>query len=140
MNSSHHSTQNYNNKLFASFVDPPSLEDKIIEIQQKYRILYNKIFVLKSNSNNEYVCTYSVDTGNVDSIPEDTILVHRKKDTNTLYTINALNNIIIGLNGGKLNKNFPIEWENYRNSILLTQNNILKIYKTKIHKIIEVGK
>ena len=27
-------------------------------------------------------------------LPENTILVHRKKETNTLYTINALNELI----------------------------------------------
>jgi hypothetical protein len=30
---------------------------------------------------------------NVSEIPENTILVHRKKETNTLYTINALNEL-----------------------------------------------
>jgi hypothetical protein len=30
----------------------------------------------------------------------NTILVHRKKETNTLYTINALNELIKKLNGG----------------------------------------
>jgi hypothetical protein len=63
-------------------------------------IMYNKMFVLHIKSNNEYVVTYNVDQGNVNDIPDNTILVHRKKDSNTLYTINALNELIKKLNGG----------------------------------------
>jgi hypothetical protein len=49
---------------------------------------------LHIKSNDEYVCTYNVDQPNINNIPENTILVHRKKETNTLYTINALNELI----------------------------------------------
>ena len=64
--------------------------------------------------------------------------IHRKKDTNTLYTINALNELIKSLNGGVVNTKFPINWKHYRNCILLTQHNELKQLNTKIHKIIEL--
>ena len=47
----------------------------------------------------------------------DTISLHRKKNTNTLYTINALNDLIRELNAGKLDKTYPIKWENYKNSL-----------------------
>ena len=100
--------------------------------------MYNKMFVLHVKSNNEYVVTYNVDQGNVSSIPDNTILVHRKKDSNTLYTINALNELIKGLNGGIVDSRFKVNWQHYRNTILLTQQNELKELKTKIHKIIEL--
>tara|TARA_R110000764_G_scaffold59984_2_gene129102 strand:- start:262 stop:564 length:303 start_codon:yes stop_codon:yes gene_type:complete len=100
--------------------------------------MYNKIFVLYIKSNNEYVCTYNIDQGNISEIPSNTILVHRKKDSNTLYTINALNELIKNLNGGVVNTKFPIEWQHYKNTILLTQHDELKQLKTKIYKIIEV--
>jgi len=100
--------------------------------------MYNKMFVLHIKSNDEYVVTYNVDQGNVSSIPENTILVHRKKDSNTLYTINALNELIKGLNGGIVDSRFRVNWQHYRNTILLTQQNELKELKTKIHKIIEL--
>ena len=45
--------------------------------------MYNKIFALYIKSNEEYVITYNVDQGNLNEIPSNTILVHRKKDTNT---------------------------------------------------------
>ena len=62
------------------------------------------------------------------------ILIHRKKDTNTLYTVNALNEIIKAVNNGILDKTFIISWENYKNSLLLTNNDgyrriVLELYK-----------
>ena len=96
------------------------------------------MFVLYIKSNEEYVITYNVDQGNVQEIPENTILVHRKKETNTLYTINALNELIKSLNGGVVDTKFPIDWQHYKNCVLLTQHNELKQLNTKIHKIIEL--
>ena len=98
----------------------------------------NKIFVLYIKSNNEYVCTYNIDQGNISDLPDNTILVHRKKDTNTLYTINALNTLIKALNGGILDPKFRVDWQHYRNCILLTQGNELRQLNTKVHKIIEL--
>jgi hypothetical protein len=96
------------------------------------------MFVLYVKSNDEYVITYNVDQGNVNDIPENTILVHRKKESNTLYTINALNELIKRLNGGVVDTQFQINWQHYKNCILLTQHNELKQLNTKIHKIIEL--
>ena len=127
-----------NNKLFCTFVRLEEIETKVEELSSTYSIMYNKMFVLHIKSNNEYVITYNVDQGNVNEIPENTILVHRKKETNTLYTINALNELIKKLNGGVVDTSFPINWKHYRNCILLTQHNELKQLNTKIHKIIEL--
>jgi hypothetical protein len=127
-----------NNKLFATFIDPRGLDDLIYNITSHYDIMYNKIFVLEILGKSEYVITYNVDQGNVDNIPENTILVHRKKESNTLYTINALNGLIKKLNGGVVDPRYRIEWQHYRNCILLTQNNELNQLNTKIHKIIDL--
>ena len=90
-----------NNKLFCTFVRLEEIDAKVEELSSTYSIMYNKMFVLHIKSNNEYVITYNVDQGNVSEIPENTILVHRKKDTNTLYTINALNELIKNLSSSK---------------------------------------
>ena len=58
------------------------------------------MFVLEIKDSSELVVTYNVDQGNISNIPANTILVHRKKESNTLYTINALNELIKSLNGG----------------------------------------
>ena len=127
-----------NNKLFCTFTSLEDLDNLIDSITSKYKVMYNKIFVLHVKSNDEYVCTYNIDQGNVSDIPANTILVHRKKESNTLYTINALNELIKRLNGGVVDTRFPIEWQHYRNTILLTQHDELKQLKTKIYKIIEL--
>lgn len=127
-----------NNKLFCTFTNLESLDALVGELSSKYSIIYNKMFVLEIVGKNEYVVTYNVEQGNVNEIPENTILVHRKKDSNTLYTINALNELIKKLNGGVVDTKFPIDWNHYRNCILLTQHNELNQLNTKIHKIIEL--
>ena len=136
--SSHTNTIDLNNRLLCTFTTKEDLDGLLDSITTKYDILYNKIFVLHIKSNDEYVCTYNIDQGNVNTIPSNTILVHRKKDSNTLYTINALNELIKTLNGGVVNTRFPIDWQHYRNTIMLTQDNELKQLRTKIYRIIEL--
>lgn len=127
-----------NNKLFCTFTSGEELDELVSELSTVYTIMYNKMFVLFVKSTNEYVVTYNVDQGNVNSIPENTILVHRKKETNTLYTINALNELIKKLNDGVVDMSYRVNWPHYRNSILLTQHNELKQLNTKVFKIIEL--
>jgi hypothetical protein len=133
-----HNISDLNNKLFCTFTTLEGLEGLVKSLSSQYNIMYNKMFALYIKSNEEYVLTYNVDQGNISEIPENTILVHRKKETNTLYTINALNELIKSLNGGVVDTKFPIDWQHYRNCILLTQHNELKQLNTKIHKIIEL--
>jgi hypothetical protein len=127
-----------NNKLFCTFTTLDKLEKTLVEVKSSYDIFYKKIFVLYIKSNEEYVCTYNVEPGSIEEIIPNTILVHRKKESNTLYTINALNELIKLLNGGVVDVRYKVNWPHYRNTILLTQHNELKQLKTKIHKIIEL--
>ena len=127
-----------NNKLFCTFASEDTLEDVLAQVKDKYNIIYNKIFVLYSKSQDEYICTYNVDFGNVSSFLENTILVHRKKESNTLYTINALNTLIKQLNGGVLDTSYRINWPDYRNCILLTKGPELKRINTKLFRILEL--
>jgi hypothetical protein len=69
-----------------------------------------------------------------------TILLHRKKETNSLYTINALNTLIKSLNNGYLDKSFMVDWNQYKNCILLTDGPNLRKLDTAIHKIIDFNK
>jgi hypothetical protein len=127
-----------NNKLFCTFTTLEGLDDLVQEIQYNYDILYNKIFILYIKSNDEYVCTYNVDPASMNNVLPNTILVHRKKESNTLYTINALNELIKRLNGGVVDIYYKVNWQHYKNTILLTQHNELKQLKTKIYQIIEL--
>ena len=127
------------NKLLCSFTAQNRLLDTIAGITSRYAILYDKMFVLESPQTTEYIITYNIDTENsVNEIPENTILLHRKKESNTLYTINALNTLIKELNNGMLDNQFKLNWNDYQNSILLTQGPDLRILNTKIYKIINI--
>lgn len=127
-----------NNKLFATFTKEEELGDLVARIRSTYEIRFNKIFVLEILDTDELVISYNVDNGNVDSIPSNTILLHRKKESNTLYTINALNELIKKLNNGVVDVNYKVDWNHYKNCILLTQHNSLKQLNTKIHSILEL--
>ena len=127
-----------NNKLFCTFITLEDLDSLVNSLTRSYTIMYDKIFVLEVKDNNEYVLTYNIEMANIAHIPENTILVHRKKESNTLYTINALNELIKKLNGGVVDTRFQIDWQHYKNTILLTQQNELRQLKTKIYKIIEL--
>ena len=128
------------NKLYCTFTTPDKIEETTNIIQLSYVILFDKIFVLESLDGEKIMLTYNVDMGNSDTsgIIDNTILVHRKKQTNTLYTINALNELIKSLNNGVLDKRFPIEWNDYRNCILLIQTEGFNKIDTKIREIIKL--
>ncbi len=103
-------------------------------------IVFDKIYAFQNEKDqHQLICTYNVeyDEDFIENVP-DTISLHRKKNTNTLYTINALNDLIRELNDGKLDKTFPIEWENYKNSLLLTNENGLNKIPTRIYSIVDV--
>ena len=132
-------TEDMKNKLFCSFTLNNNLPETLAGITSKYTILYNKIFILESIDTEELLITYNVDTEKpLTEIPDNTILLHRKKDSNTLYTINALNIIIKSLNGGVLDKSYQLNWLDYKNTVLLTQDDELRKIRTKIYKIINL--
>ena len=130
-----------NNRLYCTFATLDNFEEVVNTIQSSYVILFDKIFVLESLDGEKIMLTYNVDINNStkDSMVDNTILVHRKKQTNTLYTINALNELIKSLNNDVLDKKFPIEWENYKNCILLIQTEGLNRIDTKIKEIINLS-
>jgi len=129
--------QDLMNKLFCTFSSKDGLEKTLDTIKTEYTIMYNKIFVLESQDSDEYLCTYNIEIqGSNTKILPNTILLHRKKETNTLYTINSLNLLIKSLNEGVLDTSFRVNWQDYNNTVLLTQGSELKTLGTKIHKIV----
>ena len=66
-------TIDVNNKLFATFIALDDLDSLIDNLKTSYSIMYNKMFVLYVKSTDEYVVTYNVEQGNVNSIPTNTI-------------------------------------------------------------------
>ena len=130
-----------NNKLFCTFTSPADLEETVATINRKYSILFNKIFVLESPQSDELICTYNIDTGNIAASPlANTILLHRKKESNSLYTINALNILIRSLNNGILDTRYMVNWQDYKNCILLTNGPELRKLDTAIFKIVDFSR
>lgn len=127
------------NKLFCTFSTKDKLEETLQTIKNEYVIMYGKIFVLESAESDEFLCTYNIEVqeGNTRVLP-NTILLHRKKETNTLYTINSLNLLIKSLNEGILDTSYRVEWQDYKNTVLLSQGDELKKLSTKIHKIVNI--
>ena len=128
-------------QLLCTFTKRNNFKDTINVIIACNEIVFDKIYVFQNEDDqNQLICTYNVeyDEDVIQDVP-DTISLHRKKNSNTLYTINALNDLIRELNGGKLDKSFPIEWNNYRNCLLLTNETGLNKIPTRIYSIVDIN-
>ena len=126
-------------QLLCTFTTKEDLQTVLQHIRETYHIVYNFIYVLQNKTSlDELFITYNIDTQYKPTNPlKDTILVHRKKQSNTLYTINALNELVKELNGGVLDKSFTIDWDNYKNCIIVTNTEGTKKISTRIFEVIE---
>ena len=126
-------------QLLCTFTVNKSLRPTIDLIVDTYDVLFNKIFVLKSVDTSELMCTYNVDSSQPLTILDNTISLHRKKQSNTLYTINALNEVIREKNDGVLDKSYMVDWLEFENTLLLTNEMGLQKIPTKIFQIIDTS-
>ena len=130
-------------QLLCTFTTKKDIESTVSKIVSEYTIVFNKIYVLQNEDNiNELICTYNVDVGskvNYNAV-SGTISLHRKKHSNTLYTINALNECIKNLNNGVLDSKFVVPWENFKNMLMVTNSDGLNKINTRIYKIIDLKK
>jgi hypothetical protein len=126
-------------QLLCTFTSKDELQNTLQRIRETYYLVYNYIYVLQNKSNlEELFVTYNIDTQYKPTYPlRDTILVHRKKQSNTLYTINSLNELVKELNGGKLDKNFTIDWDMFKNCIIVTNTEGVKKISTRVYEVIE---
>ena len=126
-------------QLLCTFTTKDELQHTLEQIKQTYYIVYNYIYVLQNKANlEELYITYNIDTQYKPTLPlKDTILVHRKKQSNTLYTINALNELVKEENGGKADKEFMIDWDKFKNTIIVTNTEGTKKISTRIFEVIE---
>ena len=127
-------------QLLCTFTSKSKLNEIIDIIVSCNDILYDKIYVFENkDDSSQLICTYNVEF--IDNFEEniiDTISLHRKKQSNTLYTINALNEVIREKNGGVLDKSYVVDWDEFENTLLLTNETGLSKIPTKIHQIIDV--
>ena len=129
-------------QLLCTFTTREELQNTLQSIRETYHIVYNYIYILQNKGNlEELFITYNIDTQYKPAYPlRDTILVHRKKQSNTLYTINSLNELVKEENGGVLDKSFELDWDKFRNSIIVTNTDGVKRISTRIYEVIEFNK
>ena len=105
-------------QLLCTFAHKTNLDIVIEYIKQNFEVPERRIFVFSNYTNrNELYCTFNAEDNGHRG--KNTISIHRKKETNTLYTVNALNEVIKDLNNGVLDKTMIIPWEAFENSFIL---------------------
>jgi hypothetical protein len=127
------------NQLLCTFAYDKNLKKTVDDIILNHNVLYGKVFVLSNVADTkEYICTYNVESESNFNLLDQTISLHRKKQTNTLYTINALNVLIKLVNNNVLDTSYIVEWENYQDTLMTTNTDGLKLTKTKVHDIVYI--
>jgi len=126
-------------QLLCTFTNEGQFESIVDTILKSFELFSRKIFVLKLTPSNELVVSYNIIPNSSTKFLPSTIMVHRKKESNTMYTINALNSLITTENGGVLDKSYQVDWEKYRNAVILTDGDSFKIMKTSLFRIIDVN-
>lgn len=128
-------------QLICLFTTEESLDHTVGMIVKTYEVVYDRIFVLSIEESKELVCSFNVGKGNglymKKQLPT-AMLAHRKKETNTLYTINSLNALVKSKTNGQIDKEYSIDWSEYKNSMLVTSNGELKVLKTNVYQIINL--
>jgi hypothetical protein len=126
-------------QLLCTFSNSSQYTDVLNEIPQQYKLIDNKIFIFANENNlRELYLTFNVEKREQINRYKGTISIHRKKQTNTLYTLNAMNKLIADENGGVFDKSFQLNWDYYKNSIILTNEIGVKIVPLKLFSISEV--
>jgi hypothetical protein len=130
-------------QLLCTFCEKDNKDDMIDKIRNTYTLVFDSIYVLENQDDpDQIILTYNINPKNytnTNALPS-TISVHRKKHTNTIYTINAINLLIKEKNNGILDKSFAIDWNELTNTVLVTAYGNLKKINTKILEIVELKK
>jgi hypothetical protein len=125
-------------QLLCTFSLVASFKNTIEEIKKFYVVNNNRFFIFTNvNAPKEVFITYNIacEGREFPKFP-NTISIHRKKQTNTLYTLNAMNQIIKDENGGVFDKKFPVNWEHYSNSLIITGTPSIRIIPIEILEIV----
>ena len=126
--------------LLASFVDKQNLYEAIDQISEIINISKDAIFVfINEDAQDEYVLTYNMNPefANIKftTVWKNTISVHRKKHTNTLYSLNAMNEYIKSRNNGVLDKSYQIDWSQFQNSFMIIKGGKFKTIPLRLVKL-----
>lgn len=125
-------------QLLCTFSTPSDYQIVSDTVKKIYTLSNNRIFVFSNEKNkSELFLTYNI-TITVEGVRKlpNTISIHRKKLTNTLYTLNAMNKLIAEENNGVFDKSFQLNWDFYKNSLIITNEVSVKIISLEIFTII----
>jgi len=124
-------------QLLCTFSTPEEYTSAISSIKQVYFLPDKTIFIFENVSNkNEVIMTYNVKLKEIQEKFPLTISIHRKKETGTLYTINSLNCIVKEENNGVIDRNFKINWELYKNCLIITNDIGYKVVNLNLVNIV----
>lgn len=123
-------------QLLCTFSNNYDFRSNLKEIKSFYNIYNERIFVFSNAIDpKELFLTYNVINMKKDSKKfPNTILIHRKKQTNTLYSLNALN-ILIKEENGSFDKTFILDWKLYSNSLVISGDVSVRIIALKIFNV-----
>lgn len=121
-------------QLLCTFVHKRDIEIVRDYISEKYDLINSRIHCFQ-NSEDSQDCYLTYNISSDSSIVKNTIPIHRKKETNTLYTINALNCIIRKMNNGVFDPEIKLNWELYQNTLLLSGTTNEEVLKINLFKI-----
>ena len=125
-------------QLLCTFAHRKDLDLIVDYVKKSYTVSEKRMFVFSdANSRQDLYVTYNVKPDDYGKTP-NTIMIHRKKETNTLYTVNALNAIIKKANNGVLDKKFIINWPVYENSLMLNDGNDVRHIHLNLYKRIDL--
>lgn len=125
-------------QLLCTFSTVTTFKATIEEIKKFYSVYSNRFFVFTNvTAPKEVFVTYNIlNDGKEFPKFQNTISIHRKKLTNTLYTLNAMNQIIRDENNGVFDKTFSVNWELYKNSLIITGTPSIRILPIEILEIV----
>jgi len=125
-------------QLLCTFAHKKDLDIISDYISKSYTVSEKRLFVFSNAEKvSELYITYNVEPDDYKKTP-NTIMIHRKKETNTLYTVNALNAIIKKANNGVLDKKFILNWPVYENSLMLTDGDEIRHIHLELFKRIDL--
>lgn len=123
-------------QLVCTFTRKNNVAEVLVNIKNNFSIMNDKVFLFRTfDTKEECILSYNIIMDSYKKFLPNSIMVHQKKETNTIYTINALNELIMNINNGVLDKSYPIEWERYKNCALLKNKQGFKVVKILLIKV-----
>lgn len=133
--------------LVGTFIKKPHVSERILKsIIENFNT--DKIFIFSVEDDNyKRLVTFNIDQNDLGDkfshfkkANANTIRLHRRKESNTFYTINGLNKLVCSQNGSRDNS-FGVSWDDYKNCcVLVDKEGQFNVLKTKLAKVIDWNK